>query len=140
MNEREVNEESFTNNLCSFSFLHWNVGGLSSKLSNKQFLSYILSFDFVCLVETFIEQLDSRLFPNYSVFCKPAVKLTRQGRRSGGVVCLIKNDYVSFVSELKCDQDNVLCFLIDKSLFGFDTIFLYIYTSNQFSLLYYFWN
>ena len=32
------------------SFLHWNVCGLQSKLSDRDFINYIVSFDFICLV------------------------------------------------------------------------------------------
>ena len=32
------------------SFLHWNVCGLLSKLSDKDIINYIVSFEFICLV------------------------------------------------------------------------------------------
>ena len=44
----------------------------------------------VCIVETFVEDFQSDVFHGYNVFCKPAVKFTRQGRHSGGVICLVK--------------------------------------------------
>ncbi|KAK7501566.1 hypothetical protein BaRGS_00006997, partial [Batillaria attramentaria] len=33
------------------SFLNWNVDGLLSKLEDGEFVDYVASFDFVCLVE-----------------------------------------------------------------------------------------
>ena len=49
------------------------------------------TFD-VCFVnvETFVEDFQSDVFHRYNVFGKPAVKFTRQGRHSGGVICLVK--------------------------------------------------
>ena len=61
------------------SFLHWNVCGLLSKLSDKDFINSIVSFHFICLVETFVENIDSSFFSNYTVYCKPAIKLLKQG-------------------------------------------------------------
>ena len=74
----------------SLSFLHWNVNGLLSKIQDSDFMSYLCTFDFVCIVETFVEEIQSDVFVGYNVFCKPAVKFTRQGRCSGGVICLVK--------------------------------------------------
>ena len=100
------------------SFLHWNVCGLQSKLSDRDFINYIVSFDFICLVETFVENIDSSLFSNNTVYCKPAVKLSKQGRHSGGILCLIRNSLVPFVRKLNSDNDLFIFFLLDKALFG----------------------
>jgi hypothetical protein len=103
----------------SYSFLHWNVDGLASKLDDHNFVSYISSFDFVSLVETFMPSFDSNyIFDGFTVFCQPAVKLSVQGRPSGGVLCLIKNDLVPFVREIKVKLGNFLLFVINKELFG----------------------
>ena len=110
----------------SISFLHWNVCGLLSKLNDNNFVQYLSSFDFVCIVETFLDHFDTCLFPNYDIFCKSAVKLTKQGRQSGGVVCLIRSNLTRFVRELKSDCHNVLFFLLDKSLFGFSKDVVYV--------------
>ena len=61
------------------SFLHWNVCGSLSQLSDKDFIKYIISFDFICLVKTFVENSDTSLFSNDTVYCKPAIKLLKQG-------------------------------------------------------------
>ena len=52
------------------------------------------------------------------LFCKPVVKLTTRGRRSGGVTCLAKNEFSSFVKLIDVKSDLFYAFLIDKSLFG----------------------
>ena len=108
------------------SFLHWNVNGLLTKLKDRELIQYISSFHFVCLVETFVDYLETGVFSSHTVFCKPAVKLTKQGRKSGGVLCLIKNELVPYVKEIKCDRGHVLCFLLDKKLFGFNRDVVYM--------------
>ena len=55
-------------------------------------------------METFVDYLEPSVFSSHTVFCKPAVKLTKQGRKSGGVLCLVKNELVPYVREIKCDR------------------------------------
>ena len=74
------------NKTNDFSFVNWNVNGLLAKICDSDFIASIRSFYFVCLVETFVEYFDSNIVHEYTVFCKPAVKLTTRGRRSGGVI------------------------------------------------------
>lgn len=50
-----------------------------SKLSDRDFVSYICKFDFVCLVETFIENCDLNVFDGFKSFYKPAIKFLRKG-------------------------------------------------------------
>ena len=47
------NKDRINNN---YSFLQWNIGGLFSKLNDDDFIEYISSFDFICMVETFAEE------------------------------------------------------------------------------------
>ena len=61
------------------SFLHWNVNGLLTKLKDRELIQYISSFHFLCLVETFVDYLEPGVFTSHTVFCKPAVKLIKQG-------------------------------------------------------------
>jgi hypothetical protein len=42
----------------SLKFMHWNVNGLMSKIFDHEFVSFISSFHFVCLVETFTLSLN----------------------------------------------------------------------------------
>ena len=85
-----LTSENMSSRVNSLSFLYWNVNGLLSKTQDSEFVSYVCSFDFVCIVETFVEDFQSDVFHGYNVFCKPAVKFTRQGRHSGGVICLVE--------------------------------------------------
>ena len=44
------------------------------------------------LLKHLLEDFQSDVFHGYNVYCKPAVKFTRQGRHSGGVICLVKKN------------------------------------------------
>ena len=87
-----------------FRFLHWNVNGLLSKLSISNFISHISNFDFVCLVETFVENVNLNVFSDFQAFIKPSVKLFVAGRPSGGVICLVKNNIAPYVKEIKVEM------------------------------------
>ena len=91
--------------------------GLLSKLSDKDFIHYIVSVDFIGLVETFVENIDYGLLSNYTVYCKYAVKMSKQGRHSDGILCMVRNTLVSFVRKLSSDNDLFMFFLLDKALF-----------------------
>ena len=105
--------------VSNFTFLSWNVEGLASKLDYPDFLSYINDFSFVCLLETFLEYFpESNLFPDFDVFVSSAKKLSKQGRRSGGVICLVKKKFKRYFNEVPCMYDNILVFKICKALFG----------------------
>ena len=110
----------------NYSFLHWNIGGLFSKLNDNDFIEYISSFDFICMVETFAEEFQSILFKDHTMYIKPAVRFTKQGRRSGGVICLIRNSIVPYVRELSCNSGHFLLFLLDKCLFNVSKDVLYV--------------
>ena len=58
---------------------------------NKVLVPYILAYDFVLLTETFSVDFPSHLFPLYTVFVSPGIKLTDAptGRLSGGVALLV---------------------------------------------------
>jgi exonuclease III len=113
------------NKLKSFSFIHWNVNGLLSKLSDNDFISFVCSFDFVCLVETFLEDFQAPVFKGYNIYSKPAIKFTARGRRSGGLVCLVKNEICSHVKVVDVQSDYFYAFIIDRGLFGTEKDVLY---------------
>eukprot|EP00745_Piridium_sociabile_P037377 TRINITY_DN67893_c0_g2_i6.p1 TRINITY_DN67893_c0_g2~~TRINITY_DN67893_c0_g2_i6.p1 ORF type:complete len:219 (-),score=13.44 TRINITY_DN67893_c0_g2_i6:162-818(-) len=72
-----------------------------------------------------MEECRTDICSGFKAFCKSAVKLTRQGRRSGGVICLVKNELSAFVKTIDVNHSNLCSFLIDKSLFGTDKDILY---------------
>ena len=80
------------------------------------------SFDFVCIVETFVEDFQSDVFHGYNVYCKPAVKFTRQSRHSGGVICLVKKKNVPYYC---------IMFIINKRMFGRPKDVLYVWGGDS---------
>ena len=124
----------------SLRFLNYNVGGLLSKLDNSGCMSYITSFDFVCLTKTHFSAnsgnaFDSNCLKDVSVFIASAKKLSHHGRLSGGVIVLVKNTCSSFVKRVEVDVENivVLTYLrVSKELFGTskDVVFVFIHFSS----------
>lgn len=121
------NEQENVINDKNFLFMHWNINGLSSKIFDSDFMSFVSSFHFICLVETFVVTFNlPHMFRGFNVFCQPAKKLSDAGRPSGGVICLIKNEFVPFIKQINVTVGNFLLFIIDKSLFGVSKNVLYV--------------
>ena len=88
-----------------------NVEGLSKKLCEDDYVDFIHKHDIFCLKETFThDNFDfSLLFDEYEHFHKPGVKLKEKGRRSGGIVVLIKKTIVKYVELIDCEAKNMMC-------------------------------
>ena len=110
----------------TFTFLHWNVNGLFSNLRDNEFISFVHTFEIVCFVKTFMTLFQSNAFVDYFVFTKPAIKFSKQGRYAGGIVCLLRKEYVSYVRQLGVVCSNMLLLLINKDLFGVTKDILYM--------------
>ena len=100
--------------------LLYNVEGIVSKLKDTSFVSFISCYDFVCLVETFVDTFTSTLFPSFTSFVTPAKKLSHHGRRSGGVIVLVRNELMRIVKQIEVDYDNVIILEVSKELLGTD--------------------
>ena len=112
--------------LSNYTFITWNVEGLSSKTNDNEFIDFISLHDFVCLTETFlINELGADIFKEHIVFQKPAIKLSRQGRPSGGLICLVRRKLAQYVKPIYTETGNFLFLLIDKSLLGLEKDVLY---------------
>ena len=79
-----------------------NIAGLVNILKDGDWIDYVNEFDVVSLTETYTDKgLDiSYVFPNFKVYIAPALKLSHQGRRSGGVMVMVKKQFVSYVKEI----------------------------------------
>ena len=121
-----------------FSFMHWNVNGLMSKIHDVDFISFVTRFHFVCLVETFLSSFDIDFFYGFKSFCCPSLKLSKSGRPSGGVVCLIKKELMPFIKQIQVKSGFFLLFVIDKHLFGIvkDVLYVCAYTPPEGSPFY----
>ena len=106
----------------------WNIGGLASKFADPDFISYVGGFDVVALVETFLDKsFDfTNHFPDFEVFQASAVKLTHRGRRSGGVVVLVKKRLMSFVYRIDTTYDHIICLKLSSTLLATHSDVLYI--------------
>ena len=78
------------------------------KPADREFLRYVQLFDIVCLGETFVDYLNTETFPEHSVFVKPAVKPSHMGRRSRGVITLVRKQLTTTVENTEADFDNIL--------------------------------
>ncbi|KAK7493905.1 hypothetical protein BaRGS_00014787, partial [Batillaria attramentaria] len=127
------------NNKARLKFLHWNVGGLLQRLNEPGFVEYVSRFDIICLVETFVKDFQSTLFPFHSTFVKPSTDLGRQGRDSGGVVCMIRSEVMPFVRNISVGgYRNFLSFIFYKRLLDSpsDVLFVCAYVPPECSRFY----
>ena len=99
-------------------------------MSDADWMAYVESFDFVTLTETFIdENFDlSHVFTDYFKFVSPAIKLSHQGRRSGGILVMVRNNMSSFVQEIGVQYHNIVVLKLSKEAFGCDRDIMYIAT------------
>ena len=72
------------------------------------------------MVETFVGTFTSTLFPSFTSFVSPAKKLSHHGRRSGGVIVLVRNVLMRYVKQIEVDYDNVIILEVSKELLGTD--------------------
>ena len=88
-------------------------------------------FDFVCLLETFVEDLKTNVFYNFIHFVSPAVKLSRAGRRSCGVLLLIKKSLPDYVQEISLGVENIITMKLSRRLFGIsaDVFLICVYSA-----------
>lgn len=102
-----------------------------AKLGEVDFVNYIKTFDLFCAIETFsTSQFDSGIhFSEYFCFQTPAVKVSRRGRPSGGIIILVKKSILPFVRRVDCNHDHMICLRFSKALFGLekDIICTFIY-------------
>jgi hypothetical protein len=82
-----------------------------------------MEFDFVFLCETFASVFPNHLFPSFSTFQSPGVKLSDAptARLSGGVCLLVSNKLMSFVEQITVEYDNCIVLKISKHLTKFNT-------------------
>ena len=108
--------------------LSWNVEGLAQKISEPGFKEYVSNHDICCLTETFTcTNFDfSKCFAEFSVSHAPGIKLSSQGRRSGGVALLVKKTLAAHSTTLDSDCDTMVAIRICNPLLG-DTIIICAY-------------
>ena len=113
----------------SFKILCWNVEGLCSKFSEPGFLQYLADFEVCCLMETFTsDDFDSSVhFKDCHVIHSPALKLSHRGRRSGGVLVVVRKSLRAKISQIVCEKDNTVIFRLKFSHPAQDLIVICVY-------------
>ena len=107
--------------------LTWNIEGFSSKLDDTDFKKYLETLSFVCLCETFLEQFENTFLPDYTCYVSPALKLSRYGRSSGGVICFIKQELSKYFTLIKSPLPNTLIFIVHNNIFNCDILLIVTY-------------
>ena len=92
---------------------------MASKLYDCDWVKYVELFDFVTLTETFIDNdFDLSGVFHFIKFVCPAVKLSYHGRRSGGLLVMVKKQLAKFIERISVDCDNVIVLKLSGALLG----------------------
>jgi len=98
-----------------------------------------LAYDFVLLTKTISVDFPSHLFPLYTVFVSPGIKLTDAptGRFSGGVL-LVRKQFDRFVKQIHVEYDYCVVLQLSKEPSGLDKdcTLLGVYSSPSNSIYY----
>lgn len=75
--------------------LCYNIHGLKSKVSDFYFQQFLLKFDLIFLLETFVSEEDkdyvvNKLGSNFKLHFQHATRIANFGRFRGGIVSMIK--------------------------------------------------
>ena len=96
-----------------------NVEGVEQKLGEPDYVNYIEQFDIYGMVETWTgANFDfTSYFNSHTVLHSPGIKLSKMGRRSGGVILLIKDSLMKYVTRIDCNFDNTISIKIENGIF-----------------------
>ena len=76
---------------------------------SNDFIDYLNTFDLICLTETFVDkEFEITILKDFVFFIAPAKKLSRQGRRSGGVVVFIRKCFAHLFTQVNVRFDNFI--------------------------------
>ena len=113
----------------------WNIDGLASKLVDDDFIQYVQTIDIVCLIETFLDDTFdlTNHFCDYVIYLSPAIKHSYMGRRSGGLLLLVKKRLEMFVSKIELSAEHILALKISKELIhsDLDVVIVFVYIPSQ---------
>lgn len=72
--------------------LSWNMAGWMNEFVDPEFITYMQSFDLLCLQETWLTDTTSIHLQGFKIVSCPAVKTGKYGSGSGGVAVLLSCD------------------------------------------------
>ena len=98
----------------------YNVENIWNHTNDSSLLELIARHDIIGLTETFlVYDIDFlNTLDNYNCIQKKAIKLSRQGRASGGLILLYKKELVPWIKTIEIDLDNAIALDIDNSWLG----------------------
>ena len=82
------------------------------------FASYFDSYDFLCLVETKLDETDVISLPGFSCISQPRKQTFL--RRSGGIAFCVKEKLAKFVKRIDSCSDYIMWVQLDKRLMNAD--------------------
>ena len=101
-------------------FLCYNIEGLSGKLNNEEFLSNIVKYDFITLVETWLPDGKNINIPGFYSFTKGRRKHKNAKRHSGGITILVRKGIRKGVKFLSSSSTRFVWCKLDKQFFSLD--------------------
>lgn len=109
-------------------------------INETDLVSFVDGYDFVLLVETFVDIVPKTLFPNHEIFICPGVRVSESihGRLCGGVILLVKNKWEKYVERIPLELDNIIALKISRKLTNFqkDTVLIGAYLPPENSKYY----
>lgn len=115
---------SHVNSLATL--LSSTIDGLLSIIADCDLISYISSFDFVCLVETLVTNFECDQFTLHECFMHPAKKKNKKktlkpGSRVGGIMFLVKKRFSRLIRRIDINCKHIIVIKISRLLFGSGT-------------------
>ena len=96
----------------------WNINGLKSSLSDADFKEYLRKFDVIALTETHHEKGANISIKGLNHFDIPAMKLSKKGRRSGGLVLYYKKEFRGKLFHIKSASNYIMWIHFEKGFFS----------------------
>ena len=91
-------------------------------------VKYVELFDFVTQKRLSTTILICLVFHDFIKFVCPAVKLSYDGRRSGGLLVMVKKQLAKFIERISVDCDNVIVLKLSGALLGTEEDCLFLST------------
>ena len=101
---------------------------MASKLYDCDWVKYVELFDFVTQKRLSTTILICLVFHDFIKFVCPAVKLSYDGRRSGGLLVMVKKQLAKFIERISVDCDNVIVLKLSGALLGTEEDCLFLST------------
>ena len=98
--------------------MSYNVEGLSPMLSDNSFIEKIAEYDFISLIETWLPEGVTLIFPVFTLMSKFREKAKKARHHSGGITVLVKSSLRKGVKFFSSKSDRFLWWKPDKTFFN----------------------